>query len=504
MEEVKPKKESMVSFLRQCFLTASVCINICGHGCVIGFSAILIPSLRKPESHIHATASQESWIASVIGFALILGNFIVTPLMGSIGRKRSHLISTLPILTGWFLIVVSHSVNGLIIGRLLQGISMGILGPLGSVIIAEMTDPKNRGGFLTCVSLSLSSGVLFCHTLGTYFSWQQVALVCSFVTFTSLVLIIYNPESPPWLISKGRYEEATEIFYWLRGRGDEQENELEDMIKAQKMVRKASYAQENLTFRTKIRYYFVYLRRCFKKPEFYKPIFIMVLLYVMFQLAGINVISSYAMDIIRQVVGPDANVKFLMVALDVERLVCNIMAVFVMRKFNRRTVLFTSGAICVLAYFSKGTYVYAKQHNLLPFDNQYIPITLIAVYMFSLTIGVSSIPFAISGEIFPLEYRGLAGGLSVIALSLNFFIAVKCFPVLTHSIGLPFTYYFYGGMVMISLILLYFYLPETKDRTLQEIEDNLRGVSPSDRKSSEPLNKEGWNGIRRCSSHILY
>ncbi|XP_052753142.1 facilitated trehalose transporter Tret1-like [Galleria mellonella] len=505
MEGDSPKnKESSVPFLRQCFLTASVCINIMGHGCVIGFSAILIPSLRKPDSYIHATPSQESWIASVIGFALIFGNIIITGITGIIGRKKSHLLSTFPLLAGWFLIVLVSSVNGLILARLLQGISMGILGPLGSIIIAEMTDPKNRGGFLTCVSLSLSVGVLFCHVLGTFYTWQQCAVMCSFITFIGLVMIIYTPESPPWLISKGRYTEATEVFYWMRGRGDQQEYELENMIIAQKMARKASYAEENLPLKTKVKYYFVYLRRCFRKPEFYKPIFIMMVMYSMFQLAGLNVISSYAMDIIKEVVGPDANVKLLMIALDIERLACNVIAVFVMRTFNRRTVLFTSGSICVLSYISKGTYVYAKQHNLLPFENQWLPITLIAVYMFSITIGLSSVPFAISGEIFPLEYRGVAGGLSVISLSLNFFVAVKCFPLLTNALGLPLTYYFYGAMVFICLLYLYFTLPETKDRTLQEIEDSLRGIGPSDHKYTEPLNKDGRNGMRRCSSHIIY
>ncbi|CAH2099309.1 unnamed protein product [Euphydryas editha] len=500
----KQDKRSYIYILRQCFLTASVSFNITAHGSVIGFSAILMPSLRRPDSHIQVTTSQESWIASVIGFALITGNFIITPLMDTLGRKKSHILSVIPILTGWFLLLVVNSVGGLIAARFLQGISMGMLGPLGSIIIGEMTDPKSRGAYLTSVSLSLTIGVLSTHGLGGFFSWQQNALICSFISFTALLLIIYNPESPSWLISKGRFKEGEEIFFWLRGRGPEQESEFENMVAAQKMQRKSSVIDQDRPLSVKVKRFFAYLGSTSKKPEFYKPIIIMFLLYIMFQFAGINVISSYTMDIIHKVVGPDANAKFLMVMLDIERLVCNIAAVFLMKTLRRRTLLFSSGAVCVISYIGKAFYVYAKENNMLPFESQWVPIALIALYMGSLTLGISSIPFAISGEIFPLEYRGLGGGISVLALSFNFFLAVKCFPVLTISIGLPITYLIYACVVVFCLTCIFFIMPETKGRTLQEIEDDLRGISPADIKSAEPLNGQNNGELRRCSSHILY
>ncbi|CAH0731693.1 unnamed protein product, partial [Brenthis ino] len=488
-----------------CLLTASVALNITAHGCVIGFSAVLIPALRRPESHIQVTPSQESWIASIIGFALIVGNFIITPLMDTIGRKKSHLLTILPIFIGWYLLLLVNSVAGLIAARFLQGVAMGMLGPLGSIIIGEMTDPRNRGAFLTSVSLSLTMGVMTTHALGIYFSWQQNVLICSFITFTSLVLIIYyNPESPSWLIAKGRYEEGEEIFFWLRGRDSVQEAELENMIAAQKMQRKSSLIEEKQSLKVKVKGFFSYLRNTSKKPEFYKPIIIMSMLYTMFQFAGINVISSYAMDIIHKVVGPQANAKFIMVMLDVERVICNILAVFLMKTLKRRTLLFSSGAVCVLSYIGKSFYVYAKQNDMLPYDNEWIPLLLIGIYMCSLTIGISSIPFAISGEIFPLEYRGLGGGISILCLSLNFFVAVKSFPVLTNAVGLPITYLIYAGAVVFCLSIVYFMMPETKDRTLQEIEDSFRGLSPNDRKCAQPLNGYSNNDLRRCSSHILY
>lgn len=322
-------------------------------------------------------------------------------------------------------------------------------------------------------------------------------------------MIIYSPESPSWLASKGRYEECRQVFRWLRGEDDpEQEYELECMIIAQKMSRKVSLTLESMSLADRMRKGLKYFNATIKKKEFFKPIVIMLHLYTMFQFAGINVISSYAMDIIHQVVGPDANAKFWMVTLDILRLVSNILAVVLMRLLKRRTMLFLTGFLCVLSYLGKAAFVYAKQHNILPFESQWIPIALIGVYMFSLAVGISSIPFTLSGEIFPLAYRGLGSGISVLALSLNFFIAVKCFPVLIVKIGLPLTYCLYASIVIYTLTVNWFMLPETKDRTLQEIEDSFKGKSVTkDEKVTEPLqngNIDKTLEFRRGSTPLLY
>ncbi|KAL0859417.1 hypothetical protein ABMA27_010596 [Loxostege sticticalis] len=501
------KKKSTVPFLRQCFVTAGVCLNILGHGAVVGFTAFLIPGLRKPESHIKTTVTDESSIASIVGIALIVGNFTMTPLMGSIGRKKSHILTIFPILIGWFTIILADSVTTLVVARFLQGISMGMHAPLGAVIVAEMTHPANRGAFLSCISLSLATGIFICHTVGTYLTWQQSALAMSFIPFCSLIGIIFSPESPAWLISKGRYDEAAEVFYWLRGHSEEEDAELERMITVQNMVKKSSVAGQKLSFNTRIKRGLKYLSESFRKPEFYKPVSIMFFMYIVYQFSGINVITSYALDIIKQVVGPEANAKLLMVAMDVARIICNICAVFVMRKLKRRTVLFCSGMVVVMAYFAKGVFVYAKQSGSLPtvMQGQWLPILILAVYV-SMTVGLTTVPFAISGEIFPLEYRGLAGGISALPWSINFFVAVKCFPILTVNIGMPLTYLLYGCVLMISLVFLYFLLPETKDKTLQEIEDKFRGLTVVDKRASEPLEQEKEENLellRRTSSTII-
>ncbi|KAL4712520.1 hypothetical protein ACJJTC_007536 [Scirpophaga incertulas] len=221
-------------FKKQCFVSAGVCLNLGNHGLVMGFAAILLPQLRKPDSLIPIDDSSGSWIASILGFALVVGNFIAPTVMAKYGRKTANLVSITPLIIGWICVLTASSVNLLLIARFLQGVSMGMSATLGPVLIGEYTSPKNRGAFLTAISLTMATGVLTVHTLGSYLSWQRTALICCLVAFVDLLIVIYSPESPSWLAGQGRYEESRRIFRWLRGYDEEEE--LKEIIEASIVV----------------------------------------------------------------------------------------------------------------------------------------------------------------------------------------------------------------------------------------------------------------------------
>lgn len=146
-------KDRISPFLKQCFVTAAVGSNIIGHGCVIGYPAILLPQLLVPNSQIPMSKTAASWLASVLGVTQLLGSFITPPIMERFGRRIAHLAVTMPVLIGWFITMMATSYEPLLIGRILQGLSIGMLSPLRSILIGEYASPKNRGAFLTTVSL---------------------------------------------------------------------------------------------------------------------------------------------------------------------------------------------------------------------------------------------------------------------------------------------------------------------------------------------------------------
>lgn len=505
MSKVRTKSGWITPFKKQCFVTLGVCLNMAAHGLVMGFAAILLPQLRKPGSAIKIDDSSGSWIAAILGFALVGGNFIVPPIMANYGRRTANIVSITPLLVGWFTIIFANSVSVLLIARFLQGLAMGMSASLGPVLIGEYTSPKNRGAFLTMISLCIATGVLTVHTMGSYLTWQTTALVCACIAFVDLLIVLNSPESPSWLSDQGRYEESKKVFRWLRN--EDEEEELQKMIEASIIVRECK-AEANISqsFSHRVRANITYFNATIRKKEFYKPIFIMMHVYTLGQWAGANILAAYTMDIFHHVIGTDINIALLVITLDAQRIISNSIAVFIIKKINRRTMLFTTVGINIFAFLATAAYTYCKGQGILPYDHPFIGVALIHLHMFTIATGTVPLPFIIAGEVFPLEYRSIAGGLSVLFLSSNLFITVKTVPLFFSTLGIHGAYCIYAAVVGYCLVITYFFLPETKDRTLQDIENEFRGrpLSPEELKSTQSLTS--WklnNRDRRCSSPVV-
>lgn len=379
--------------------------------------------------------------------------------------------SIVPMVLGWVCIAMAESIDILIFARVLQGLAMGIGGSLGPILIGEYTSPRSRGAFLTTISLSISISVFTVHTLGSYLSWQTTALVCAFISIVDLGIVVFSPESPVWLADQGRYGESKIVFRWLRGYNED--DELFKMIEDRKHV--AQFKENfNVSLWRKVKRSIVYFKAAIKKKEFYKPIFIMLHVYALGQWSGATILVSYTVDIFENVVG---NIDFalMLMILDIQRIISNVCAVFIIRRLRRRTLLFITGGITLTGFVLTTLYTYLKSKKLLFFDHPSIGVLLIHVLMFSVATGSLPLSFIFAGELFPLQYRSLAGGISVVFYSICLFLALKTFSFLITSLAIYGAFCVYFLLVLYCLTVLWFTLPETKDRTLQDIEEEFRG-----------------------------
>ncbi|CAH2238738.1 jg27663 [Pararge aegeria aegeria] len=490
-------------FLRQCFVTATVGFNIIAFGCVIGFPAILLPQLDIEGSSLRLTKEEESWIASMLPLSVLAGNLITPPIMDRLGRKMTHYALTLMSLVGWYVTIMATNFEALVIGRICQGLAAGLLTTLRSVLIGEYTSPKNRGAFLTTVSLSQTFGVFLVHLLGSFLSWQKTALICVFLPFISLVMVIYTPESPSWLLTKGKYTECKENFRWLRGYGEEEE--LSDMVQARIAYEKAeikeSYVKQN---------WFRNLATITRKREFYKPIIIMVMSNILMHVSGASTFAPYATMILGLLMGPNANAYFWMVFLDSLRLVSNTFAVYVINRLRRRTMVLATGALSLVSHIALACYVYLKQNGW-NYEAIWLPALLINLQFLAVGMGMVPMPQVIGGEIFPLEYRSTGGTISMAIGGGIMFVALKTFPGLIEKTGLYGTYGLYAVIISVNLIAMMLWLPETKGKTLQQIEDELRGrplkveeIMARESLQSNPIEiYKRKLSARRCSSPTI-
>ncbi|XP_013196558.1 facilitated trehalose transporter Tret1 [Amyelois transitella] len=460
-------------FMIQCFVSAGVTFNMAGMGLVMGFVTGLLPQLRRPDSIIQIDDASASWIASIPGFAVIVGNVIAPSIMGTSGRRIANLCSLAVSAGGWLCIIFSNTVHILFLARFLQGMGIGMIAALGPVLIAEYTSPKNRGLFLMSISVNVSVGVFAIQTLGVYFHWKTCALICIGIILFTALLVLLSPESPTFLADKERYDECRKTFMYLRG--DSENEELEKMIEARMLANKEQI-DEVETIKEKVLSKVKYLRQTLKKKEFYKPILIMFHVFTMAQWSGVNILTSFTTDLFENVIGLDSgmNIPLMIVIIGVLRIIENFVGMVFIKTLKRRVMLFSTIGLNIFGLLAVAAFTYAKENDWVSFTPT-VGLLLIHVHMFSVATGAIPLSYVLSGELFPMEYKGLCGGISMLFFSLNLFVNMKTVILLFNLWGIYGTYCLYAGVLSYCLVVVGVLCPETKDRTLLDIEEEFRG-----------------------------
>lgn len=332
------------------------------------------------------------------------------------GRRKTNLISILIVLLGWAFLVTATNLPVILAGRLLQGISTGMSSCLIPILIGEYTSPKNRGAFTIVMSFIMAAGTFTVHAVGSYATWKVTAFVCTAITSIDFLIVLFSPETPSWLADRGRYEDCELAFRWLRG--GEEEEELARMIEASKVSRQSKESESH------VRVFRLFLSTIVKK-EFYKPIVIMIHLYTMGQWAGINILAPYIVNLVDTLGGRDVDVGMVVISVGIQRLVSCVIAVFVIRRVKRRTMLFAIVGVNCFILLTIAGYVYAKEK--MQFGHPALGILLLHLLTVTVSTGSLPLPFTIAGEIFPLRYKGLSGAISSLFCSVNVFLSVKTF-----------------------------------------------------------------------------
>ncbi|XP_011568339.1 facilitated trehalose transporter Tret1 isoform X2 [Plutella xylostella] len=405
---------------------------------------------------------------------LFCGNIISGYLMERFGRRRSQIILAVPFVAGWVTIGFATNIYLILFGRFLTGLCQGLLGPLGPVFIGEISTPIYRGLFLAALSLAIATGVLLSHVYGTFLHWSPASLLCGIFPLIGGIIIFYAPESPSWLASKGRIDECIKSFQWYRGTAPETKMELDKMLSDQAQKQKV---KNNLkTLRTNL-----------KKPEFWKPMTIMVVFFIVTQLSGVNVICAYTPIMMKELLGGhnSRHDYTAMLGIDVLRCVSLGTACVLLRRLGRRPMAIFSGVLTSISLIALAMYLYLIETDVINHISPFISLGLMGIYMIVSNLGIVPLPWNMVGELFATATKGFGSGISVMMTSIAFFGTVKTAPHLFESIGFHGTYFFYGISTLLGTVFLIFFLPETRGKTLLQVEEYFRYGKKGKTKESE-------------------
>lgn len=487
-ENSKPIKQFSIK-TRQCFAVLGPLITVVSAGMVSGYSAILIPQLLDINSTVPFSPADASWIASVGVLPMGPGCFIGGYLMEKYGRRTSHMIVCVPMILGWVTIACAELFykppDVILLGRFITGAASGILGPPVSVFIGEISVPKYRGLFLGGISLSIASGILIAHILGTFLTWQMTAVISSFLPLICYILIKFVPESPTWLLARGELDKAEKAFKWFRGSSIESIDEFQNMVNRHLTEKHAAADQPKPSLIENI-------KTNFTKKEFLHPLGIILVFFSTLQFSGVNAVVFYTVTILENTLKKGINEYFAMILIDCIRVFMSIVACICMKNYGRRPISLIGTTGTAISFLGLSLFLYLMQNSLLFSNAFWLPLLCFISFVIFTTLGLVPMPWCLVGELFPLHQRGLGTGISTAWNFVAFFIVVKTSPRLFREFGSVQTFFMYGCVALAGAVFLWFKLPETKNQTLQDIEDNF---SKSKKTKANKENRENNNVI---------
>ncbi|KAG5867471.1 hypothetical protein JTB14_014112 [Gonioctena quinquepunctata] len=476
----KDEAEFERSVWKQVILGLLTNFSSIGPSMSLGFSAVALDVLRGSSL---MNENQLSWFASIASLATPFGCFFSGPFADRFGRRKAIFFVNAVCILGWLTIAIAcNNVTRihyplLLSGRLLTGLSTGLCSSPATVYMVEISSPELRGVFVTWATISFSLGVLLVYFLG--FLLKDALFTMSLITSAIpcigvLLAIFFVPESPHWLLRKNHIEQAKKNMCRVFGTST-YNSQVQAEVETLMQNRGVKKPDEKKTWSQQLSRKIDFIL----KPQSLKPMSIALAYFFFQQFSGTFVIIFYAIDIVENA-GVSFDPYLTIVIIGVVRLLSAVLASFLSRKVGRRPLSLVSGTGMTISLLALTAYILLQENGSIT-KLTVVPMSLLLTYFVTSSIGFLPLPFAVTAELLPSKIRGTASGLTAGLGYVFNFIAVKIYPDMVLILGRKGVFGFYGVMALIGTIFIWFVLPETRGKSLQEIEDYFK---------SEPKNND--------------
>ncbi|XP_060807009.1 facilitated trehalose transporter Tret1-like [Amyelois transitella] len=419
----------------------------------------LINSLGMPADFL-LDGKQSSLVSSISAIGALCSALPAGYLTQKMGRRPTILVLSIPFMLNWILIIFANGAGMLIAGRFFGGVGTGGICVAAPLYIGEIAETSIRGSLGAFFQLFLTVGILMSYVIGGWTHWRTLSVVLATLPPLLVIVFWWMPETPQYLLGKNRRREAEAALRWLRGPDADLTTELDDM---QKEIDAATRQRAGITS--------MFTNRA---PR----IAFVCSLGLMFfqQFSGVNAVIFYTNDIFRSA-GSDIPPVIATIIVGVVQTLATYVSSLLIEKAGRRILLLQSCVIMGITLIALGIYFKLQSSGYNVSTVGWIPLVALVLYIISFSMGFGPIPWMMMAELFAGEYRSAATGITVIVNWSLVFIVTLCFPLMRDAIGIYSCFWLYSGFMIVCFFFTFFMIPETKGKSLAQIQAILAGKS---------------------------
>ncbi|MBK4714444.1 sugar porter family MFS transporter [Tenebrionibacter intestinalis] len=412
------------------------------------------------QSKFELDADGIGWVTSSIIVGCIIGVALAGPLSDATGRKKVLLLTALIFIFGVLGEALATSPEMLVWFRIIVGIGIGIETTIAPLYIAEVSPAHIRGRLVSlnqlfnCIGnlaiFSVSAIIASCASemWNIEYGWRVIFASGILPAILFLMLLVWVPESPRWLVRKGRTEQGLDILRKINS----------DEATAREQLEAIKHTLQNEDTSR--------LRELFS-PRLRRALIIGFCVALFQQITGINAIFYYAPEIFKTAGMNISGAMSFTVLIGMTLVIATLVSMWVIDKVGRRSLLIFGSAGMAVTLSCTGILFRASETQTM------LLLICILAYVAIFAVSYGTVAWVVISEIFPGHVRGIAVSIATFALwGGNFFVS-RFFPVLVGNISAANTFFIYAGISVIAFIFVVAMVPETKGKTLEEIEAKL-------------------------------
>nr|CAD7576190.1 unnamed protein product [Timema californicum] len=427
-------------------------------GTFMSWTSPALPLLQANSSVPYITSEEGSWIGSLLNLGAFIGAIPAGILADHIGRRTTLCGLAVPFFVSWLMIAFCSSALELYVGRILGGMAVGAVSVVAPMYISELADSKVRGALGTFFQLQITLGILCGYLVGMVGDHRVLAFILSVLPVVYFVSFIWMPESPVYLLSKDKQNEARRSLQWFRGSNYDIEDEMVRMTESSGDSQKRKGG----------------LGELLSNPVTRRALTIALGLMMFQQLSGVNAVIFYTGQIF-DLAGSSIPSVTACIIIGVVQVIATYVSTLLVDRAGRRILLLISDSVMALCLGVLGAYFHLLNNHYDTSDVSWVPIVSVAIFIVVFSLGFGPIPWIMLGELFPANVKGVASAVAAAFSWILSFAVTKVFQNMTSSLGEDITFWVFTGICVVGTVFVFVMVPETKGKDLNEIQEELSG-----------------------------